>query len=103
MEETLAKLTSREANVLRRRYYQRQPLREVGEAYGVTWSRAQQVEKTAMRTLRRNPALCWFHDEVIQHHAYRGTGFTAWQHGGSVEERLIEYLDGNGAYQYAVR
>lgn len=47
MEEALAKLTSREANVLRRRYYQRQPLREVGEAYGVTWSRAQQVEKTA--------------------------------------------------------
>ena len=40
MEEVLAKLTSREANVLRRRYYQRQPLREVGEAYGVTWSRA---------------------------------------------------------------
>lgn len=72
LEEALAKLTSREADVLRRRYYQRQPLREVGEAYGVTWSRAQQVEKTAMRKLRRDPALCRFRDEVIQHHAYRG-------------------------------
>lgn len=64
---------------------------------------AQQVEKTAMRTLHRNPALCWFHDEVIQHHTYRGMGFTAWQHGGSVEEHLIEYLESQGAYQYAVR
>ena len=78
MEEALAKLTDREADVLRRRYYQQQPLREVGEAYGVAWSRAQQVEKAAMRKLRRNPALCRFHDEVIQHHAYRGTSFGSW-------------------------
>ena len=47
LEEALAKLTDREADVLRRRYYQQQPLREVGEAYGVAWSRAQQVEKAA--------------------------------------------------------
>ena len=40
LEEALAKLTAREADVLRRRYYHQQPLREVGEAYGVTWSRA---------------------------------------------------------------
>ena len=32
LEEALAKLTDREADVLRRRYYQQQPLREVGEA-----------------------------------------------------------------------
>lgn len=98
MEEALAKLTDREADVLRRRYYQQQPLREVGEAYGVAWSRAQQVEKAAMRKLRRNPALCRFHDEVIQHHAYRSTGFVSWQHSGSVEEHLIEYLESKGSY-----
>lgn len=103
MEEALAKLSNREADVLRRRYYQQQPLREVGEAYGVTWSRAQQVEKTAMRKLRRNPALCRFRDEIIQHHVYKGTSFAAWQYGGSVEEYLIEYLDSKGAYLYAVR
>ena len=103
LEEALAKLTDREADVLRRRYYQQQPLREVGEAYGVAWSRAQQVEKAAMRKLRRNPALCRFHDEVIQHHAYRGTGFAAWQHGGSVEEHIIEYLESKSADLYAVR
>lgn len=98
LEEALAKLTDREADVLRRRYYQQQPLREVGEAYGVAWSRAQQVEKAAMRKLRRNPALCRFHDEVIQRHAYRGTGFVSWQHSGSVEEHLIEYLESKGSY-----
>lgn len=102
LEEALAKLTDREADVLRRRYYQQKPLREVGEAYGVAWSRAQQVEKAAMRKLRRNPALCRFHDEVIQRHAYRGTGFVSWQHSGSVEEHLIEYLESKGAYLHDV-
>lgn len=102
LEEALAKLTDREADVLRRRYYQQQPLREVGEAYGVAWSRAQQVEKAAIRKLRRNPALCRFHDEVIQHHAYRGTSFGSWQYSGSVEEHLVEYLESKGAYLYDV-
>lgn len=102
MEEALAKLTDREADILRRRYYQQQPLREVGEAYGVAWSRAQQVEKAAMRKLRRNPALCRFHDEVIQHHAYRGTSFGSWQYSGSVEEHLVEYLESKGAYLHDV-
>ena len=102
MEEALAKLTDREADILRRRYYQQQPLREVGEAYGVAWSRAQQVEKAAMRKLRRNPALCRFHDEVIQHHAYRGASFGSWQYSGSVEEHLVEYLESKGAYLHDV-
>lgn len=102
LEEALAKLTDREADVLRRRYYQQQPLREVGEAYGVAWSRAQQVEKAAMRKLRRNPALCRFHDEVIQHHAYRGTSFGSWQYSGSVEEHLVEYLESKDTYLHDV-
>ncbi|MCI7744309.1 hypothetical protein MSS88_05795, partial [bacterium] len=100
MEEALAKLTDREADVLRRRYYQQQPLREVGAAYDVAASRAQQIERTALHKLGRNPKLCRFHDEVIQYHAYRGTGFVSWKHSGSVEERLIEYLDSKGAYLY---
>lgn len=98
LEEALAKLTDREADVLRRRYYQQQPLREVGAAYDVAASRAQQIERTALHKLGRNPKLCRFHDEVIQYHAYRGTGFGSWQHSGSVEEHLIEYLESEGAY-----
>lgn len=98
LEEALAKLTDREADVLRRRYYQQQPLREVGAAYDVAASRAQQIERTALHKLGRNPKLCRFHDEVIQYHAYRGTGFGSWQHSGSVEEHLVEYLESKGCY-----
>lgn len=98
LEEALAKLTDREADVLRRRYYQQQPLREVGAAYDVAASRAQQIERTALHKLGRNPKLCRFHDEVIQYHAYRGTGFGSWQHSGSVEEYLVEYLESKGCY-----
>lgn len=98
IEEALAKLTDRKADILRRRYYQQQPLREVGAAYDVAASRAQQIERTALHKLGRNPKLCRFHDEVIQYHAYRGTGFGSWQHSGSVEEHLIEYLESKGSY-----
>ena len=80
VEEALKQLSDSEADVLRRRYYQQQPLREVGEVYGMTWSRAQQVEKAAMRKLRRNPALCRFHDEVIR---TMHTGAQALQHGNT--------------------
>lgn len=30
--------------------------------------------------------------------AYRRTGFVSWQHSGSVEEHLIEYLESKGSY-----
>ena len=38
--------------------------------------------------------------EINIYHSYTGTGFAAWKHGGSVEERLVEYLDSKGAYLY---
>lgn len=98
IEEALAKLTDREADILRRRYYQQQRFREIGAAHDVAASRAAQIEHAALRKLGRNPKLCHFHDEVVQHHAYRGTGFVSWQHSGSVEEHLIEYLESKGSY-----
>lgn len=98
MEEALAKLTDREADILRRRYYHQQRFREIGAAHDVAASRAAQIEHAALRKLGRNPKLCRFHDEVVQHHAYRGTGFGSWQHSGSVEEHLIEYLESKGSY-----
>lgn len=96
--EALDKLTEREADIIRRRYYQGHTLREVGAAYDVAWSRAQQIEKAAFRKLRLNPKLCKFHDDIIQHHAYNGTGFKSWQESGSVEEHLIEYLESKHVY-----
>ena len=58
---------------------------------------------STLTKLRRNPALNRFHDEVITYHSCTGTGFAAWDHNGSVEERLVEYLDSKGAYLYGVR
>ncbi len=103
MEEALAKLTDREADILRRRYYQQQRFREIGAAHDVSASRAAQIEHAALRKLNRNPKLCHFHDEVVQHHAYRGTGFSSWSASGSVEERTVEFMDSHGAYLYDMR
>lgn len=103
IEEALAKLSGNEADVIRRRYYQRQTWAEIEEDSGIKTSQGRTTEHSALTKLGRNPKLCRFHDEVIQYPAYRGTGFVSWKHSGSVEERLIEYLDSKGAYLYGVR
>lgn len=103
IEEALAKLSGNEADVIRRRYYQRQTWAEIEEDSGIKTSQGRTTEHSALTKLRRNPVLNRFHDEVIIYHSYTGTGFAAWGHGGSVEERLVEYLDSKGAYLYGVR
>lgn len=103
IEEALAKLSDKEAAVIRRRYYQRQTWPEIEADAGIKASQGRTAEHSALSKLRRNPALNRFHDEVITYHSYTGTGFAAWNHGGSVEERLVEYLDSKGAYLYGVR
>lgn len=103
IEEALAKLSGNEADVIRRRYYQRQTWAEIEEDSGIKTSQGRTTEHSALTKLRRNPVLNRFHEEVITYHSYTGTGFSAWKHGGSAEECLIEYLDAKGAYLYGVR
>lgn len=93
IEEALQKLTEREADVIRRRYYGNQGQRQIAQVYGVSSSRVQQIESTAFTKLRRNRRLIQWCDEVILSSAWRGTGFSAWQYGGSVQERAVEYID----------
>ncbi len=100
--EALAKLSDKEAAVIWRRYYQRQTWPEIETDAGIKASQGRTAEHSALSKLRRNPALNRFHDEVITYHSYTGTGFAAWNHGGSVEERLVEYLDSRNAYLYDV-
>lgn len=102
IEEALAKLSDKEADVIRRRHYQRQTWAEIEADAGIKASQGRTAEHSALTKLRRNPALNRFHDEVITYHSYTGTGFAAWDHGGSVEERLVEYLDSRNAYLYDV-
>ena len=102
IEEALAKLSDKEAAVIRRRYYQRQTWAEIDSTLELKSGQGKTAEHKALTKLRRNPALNRFHDEVITYHSYTGTGFAAWNHGGSVEERLVEYLDTRNAYLYDV-
>lgn len=93
LEEALSKLADREADVLRRRYYEDKSLRRVGEEIGVHAERVRQIEAGAFRKLRKCPQLTRWRDEVISTRAWRKTGFSAWNHRGSVEERTVEYLE----------
>lgn len=93
IEEALQKLTEREADVIRRRYYGNQGQRQIAQVYGVSSTRVQQIESTAITKLRRNRRLLQWCNEIILSSAWRGTAFSAWQYGGSVQERTVEYID----------
>lgn len=96
VEEALSKLTERETLVIRGQYYQDKSVRQICEETGLTRGQAANARRSAFGKLRRNSRLLRWHDEVIQTHAWRGTGFEAWAYGGSVEERTIEYLERYG-------
>ena len=98
IEEALSKLPEKEAEAVRLRYYQRQAVADVGKALECSGSRSAATMRRALHKLRLNPALKKWHDEVIGTHALQGVGLHAWQHGGAVEERTVEYLEARGAY-----
>lgn len=93
LEEALSKLADREADILRRHYYNGQGLKDIGQDIGVHAERVRQIEAGAFRKLRKCPQLTRWRDEVISTRAWRKTGFSAWNHHGSVEERTVEYLE----------
>ena len=94
LEDAMTKhLTEREAHVLRRRYYDGQSFRAIGEELGVQQERIRQIERRACRKLSGLPSIQRWHDETISTQAWRGTGFGAWKSGGSVQERTVEYWD----------
>ena len=93
LEDALGKLADREADVIRRHYYQGQTLREIGDAIGISGNRVNQIERHGFQCLRRDTALARWRDEVISTRAWRGTGWNAWNRYGSVQERTVEYLE----------
>lgn len=101
LEEAIDKLVAREANVIRCYFWKGQDLAEIAAAEGVSTSRIGQDKTSALRKLARNPRLKRWHDGVISTKAWRGTGWNAWNHGGSVEERVVEYMERRGLYDAA--
>lgn len=93
LEEALYKLTEREQAVILGNFYAGKSVRQISEEQGLTIGQANTAKANAFRKLRRNPRLMRWREESIRTHAWRGTGFTAWAHGGSVEERTVEYLE----------
>ena len=101
LEEAMAQnLTVREAHILRRRYYDCQSLRAVGNELGVQRETIRQIERRCIRKLRELPKLQRWHDDIISTRAWRGTGFDAWKHNGSIQERTVEYLEAQNSEQY---
>lgn len=93
LEEALLKLSEREQRIVRGLYFAGHTLKQEAAEDGTTYQMIYQLRQNALRKLRRSPTLQRWHDEVIQTHAWQGTGFTAWAAGGSVEERAVEYLE----------
>ena len=94
LEEAMTQnLTEREAHILRSRYYDCQSLQAVGNELGVQRETIRQIEHRCIRKLQKLPKLQRWHDDIVSTRAWQGTGFGAWNHRGSVEERTVEYLD----------
>ena len=93
LEEALHKLTESEQAVIRGKYYAGKTVRQISEEQGLTIGQVNTAKTSAFSKLRRNPRLMRWHEEVLTAHAWHGTGFSTWEHGGSVEERTIESLE----------
>lgn len=93
LEEALSHLAAKQADVVHRHYFEGRTLKEISQEDGTTLNAARNREQAAFIALSRNPKLQRWRDEVISTRAWSGTGFGAWNHRGSVEERTVEYLD----------
>lgn len=93
LEEALSQLATKQADVVRRHYFEGKAISEIAREDGTTRNAAQNREQAAFAALRRNPKLQRWRDEIISTRAWSGTGFGAWNHRGSVEERTVEYLE----------
>ena len=93
LEEALSQLAAKQADVVRRHYFEGKAISEIAREDGTTRNAAQNREQAAFAALRRNLKLQRWRDEIISTRAWSGTGFGAWNHRGSVEERTVEYLE----------
>lgn len=93
LEEALSHLAAKQADVVRRHYFEGQTLKEISQEDGTTLNAARNREQAAFIALRRNLKLQRWRDDVITTRAWRGTGWNAWSRYGSVQERTVEYWD----------
>lgn len=93
LEEALSHLAAKQADVVRRHYFEGQTLKEISQEDGTTLNAARNREQAAFIALSRNLKLQRWREDVITTRAWRGTGWNAWSRYGSVQERTAEYLE----------
>ncbi len=77
LEDALSRLAEREANVLRRRYYDGKTMDAVGQEMGICRERVRQIETKSFRILNKDSDLKRWHDDIITERAWKGTGWNA--------------------------
>lgn len=94
LENALCTLTEKKASVIRRHYFEGKSFQQIAQEDGTTTNVPYHQERTALMKLRINAyRLRRWHDEIISTRAWNGTGWNAWNRGGSVEERTVEHLE----------
>ena len=99
LDECLSSLEPDQATTVRYRYYENMSLQDIGARMGCDSEAARRLESKAMRKLRSPQnvrRLQQYRQQIITEAAYHGTGWAAWNSGGSVEERTLVYLEGKG-------
>ncbi len=66
------KLDERQSDLLRRIYYQGEPLAQLGEAMGISIARVNQVRARALYQMARDRRIRAYREDIITRHAYRG-------------------------------
>lgn len=90
LQKSIDTLEQREQEVITEKYYDGLTQAQIGEKHGIAGSRARQIQVRAlyhMRTKGRKYLLSFVPNYG---RAYVGTGFSAWEWRGSIEERLME-------------
>lgn len=91
LDEAMDALTEQQRDVLQWRYYDNLTLQEIADRRHCSTEYARQLNRKAISRLRQGQArriLRPFAAELGA--AYNGVGFGAWNHYGSIEERLVE-------------
>lgn len=96
LDDVLATLTATEAQVIRGRYFEGKTLSALAAEMGRSGTRIRTIERAALQKLScKDGRLQQFRADITGR-VYSGTGFTAWETSGSVEERIPEILESAG-------
>lgn len=94
LDDALCKLTEKKASIIRRHYFEGKSFAQIAQEDGTAENAPRGQERSALLQLRMNAHhLQRWHDDIISTRAWNGTGWSAWNSGGSVEEKTVEWIE----------